>query len=78
MGSLSSRSTDGAAMPVISTLVEPHRVTRIFFDCRDASPDPADQQRIERAIERSVALAKERLARAEDNDPSEMLSLLAV
>jgi hypothetical protein len=73
MGSLSSRSTDGAAMPVISTLVEPHCVTRIFFDCRDASPDPADRQRIEQAIERSVALA-----RAEDNDPSEMLSLLAV
>jgi len=42
---------------VISTLVEPHRVTRIFFDCRDASPDPADRQRIEQAIERSVALA---------------------
>ena len=73
MGSLSSRSIDGAAVPVISTLVEPHRVTRIFVDCRDAPPDPADQQRIERAIERSVALA-----RAEDNDPSEMLSLLAV
>jgi hypothetical protein len=73
MGSLSSRSTDGAAMPVISTLVEPHCVTRIFFDCRDAPPDPADRQHIEQAIERSVALA-----RAEDNDPSEMHSLLAV
>jgi hypothetical protein len=69
MGSLSSRSTDGAAMPVISTLVEPHRVTRIFFDCSDAPLDTADQQRIERSIA---------LARAEDNDPSEMLSLLAV
>ena len=73
MGSLSSLSTDGAAMPVISTLVEPHRVTRIFFDCRDVAPDPADRLRIEQAIERSIALA-----RAEDNDPSEMLSLLAV
>jgi hypothetical protein len=60
-------------MPVISTLVEPHRVTRIFFDCRDAPPDPADQQRIEQAIERSFALA-----RAKDNAPSEMLWLLAV
>jgi hypothetical protein len=48
MGSLSSRSTDGAVVPVISTLVEPYRVTRIFFDCRDAPPGPADQQRIER------------------------------
>jgi hypothetical protein len=56
-------------MPVISTLVEPHRVTRIFFDCSDAPLDTADQQRIERSIA---------LARAEDNDPSEMLSLLAV
>jgi hypothetical protein len=73
MGSLSSRFTDSAAMPVISTLVEPDRVTRIFFDCRDTPPDPADQQRIEQAIERSVALA-----RAGDNDPSEMRSLLAV
>jgi hypothetical protein len=51
-------------MPVISTLVEPHRVTRIFFDCRDAPADPADQQRIEQAIQRSIGLA-----RAEDNDP---------
>ena len=73
MGSLASRFIDGAAMPVISTLAEPHRVTRIFFDCREAPGDPADQQRIEQAIERSFALA-----RAEDNDPSEMLSLLAV
>jgi hypothetical protein len=60
-------------MPVISTLVEPDRVTRIFFDCRDAPPDPADQQRIEQAIQRSVGLA-----RAEDNDPPETLWLLAV
>jgi hypothetical protein len=73
MGSLASRFTDGAPMPVISTLVEPERVTRIFFDCREAPGDSADQQRIEQAIERSFALA-----RAEDNDPSEMLWLLAV
>ena len=43
-------------MSVISTLIEPHRVTRVFFDCRDGTPDPQDQRRIERAIERSVAL----------------------
>ena len=43
-------------MSVISTLIEPHRVTRVFFDCRDGAPDPRDQRRIERAIERSVAL----------------------
>ena len=43
-------------MSVISTLIEPHRVTRVFFDCRDGAPDPQDQRRIERAIERSAAL----------------------
>jgi hypothetical protein len=41
---------------VISILIQPHRVTRVFFDCRDAAPDHADQRRIERAIERSNAL----------------------
>jgi hypothetical protein len=44
-------------MSVISTLIEPHRVTRVFFDCRDVAPDPANQRRIEQAIERSFALA---------------------
>ena len=43
-------------MSVISTLIEPHRVTRVFYDCRNAAPDPADQRRIEQAIERSIAL----------------------
>jgi hypothetical protein len=43
-------------MLVISTLIEPHRVTRVFFDCLDTAPNPADQQRIERAIEPSFAL----------------------
>jgi hypothetical protein len=42
-------------MAVISTLIEPHRVTRVFFDCRDGAPDPADQRRIKRAIERAIA-----------------------
>jgi hypothetical protein len=45
-------------MPLIATRIEPQRVTRIFLDCRDAPPDPADRLRIERAIEDSVALAK--------------------
>jgi hypothetical protein len=45
-------------MSVMATLIEPHRVTRVFFDCRDARPDPADRWRIEQAIERSVALAQ--------------------
>jgi hypothetical protein len=43
-------------MSVISTVIEPHRVTRVFFDCRDAAPDYADRRRIEQAIERSNAL----------------------
>jgi hypothetical protein len=43
---------------VISTLIEPHRVTRVFYDCRNAAPDPADQRRIEQAIERSIALPR--------------------
>ena len=43
-------------MSVIATLIEPHRVTRVFFDCRAVVPNPADLPRIERAIERSIAL----------------------
>jgi hypothetical protein len=43
-------------MSVIGTLIEPHRVTRIFFDCRNAAPDAADQRRIEEAIELSIVL----------------------
>jgi hypothetical protein len=39
-------------------VIEPHRVTRIFFDCRDVAPDPADQRRIEHSVERSFVLAE--------------------
>jgi hypothetical protein len=45
-------------MSLIATSIEPQRVTRIFLDCRDAPPDPADLLRIERAIEDSAALAR--------------------
>jgi hypothetical protein len=45
-------------MSVIATLIEPRRVTRVFFDCRDVAPEPADRQRIEKAIEQSIALAQ--------------------
>jgi hypothetical protein len=45
-------------MPMIATQIEPRRVTRIFFDCRDAVADPADQRRIERAIGASIALGQ--------------------
>ena len=45
-------------MSVIATLIEPRLVTRVFFDCRDAAPDPADRLAIERAIERSIALGE--------------------
>ena len=44
-------------MSVIATSIEPHRLTRIFLNCRDAPPEPADLQRIERAIEQSIAQA---------------------
>jgi hypothetical protein len=43
-------------MSVIATSIGPHRLTRIFLDCRDAPPDPADLRRIERAIQQSVAM----------------------
>jgi hypothetical protein len=58
-------------MSVISTLIEPRRVTRVFFDCRDLAPNPADQRRIEQAIKRSIALPQA------DDDTEESLSLAA-
>ena len=44
-------------MSVIDTSIEPHRVTRIFLDCRDAPPEPVDLRCIKRAIEQSIAMA---------------------
>jgi hypothetical protein len=44
-------------MALIATQIEPRRVGRIFFNCRNVAPDPADQRRIERAIKHSIALA---------------------
>jgi hypothetical protein len=43
-------------MSVIATSIGPHRLTRIFLDCRDAAPDPADLRRIEQAIAQSIAM----------------------
>jgi hypothetical protein len=43
-------------MSVIAISSGPHRLTRIFLDCRDAPPDPADLRRIERAIAQSIAM----------------------
>jgi hypothetical protein len=45
-------------MSVISTLIEPHRVTRVFFDCRAVVPNPADIRHVEQAIERSTVRAQ--------------------
>ena len=45
-------------MSVIAIQIEPHRATRVFFDCRSAAVDPLDQRRIEVAIENSIALAE--------------------
>jgi hypothetical protein len=50
-------------MSVITTLIEPHRVTRVFFDCRAVVPNPADLRRIEQAIERSIVRSEA------DDDP---------
>jgi hypothetical protein len=58
-------------MSVIAALIEPHRVTRVFFDCRDAAPDPSDQRRIQHAIEQSMALAQD------DSDVPEVVFLAA-
>jgi hypothetical protein len=44
-------------MSVIATSIEPHRVTRIFLDCRDAPPESVDLQCIKQAIEQSIAVA---------------------
>jgi hypothetical protein len=46
-------------MPMTETLIEARRVTRVFFDCRDADPAPDDQRRIARAIETAIALAQD-------------------
>ena len=45
-------------MSLIATTIEPRRVTRIFLDCGDSPPGPAELLRIERAIEESDALAQ--------------------
>jgi len=54
--SVSLQCTD-AAMPVIATSIEPHRVTRIFFDCRNVPPELLDLRRIEQSVEQSIAMA---------------------
>lgn len=58
-------------MSVIATLIEPRRVTRIFFDCRNADARPADRRRIEQAIEYSIAHGEG------DDDAEEILHLAA-
>ena len=54
-------------MSAIDVLIEPHRVTRVFFAYCDAGPNLADQRRIRQAIERSIAVAEA------DNDAQETL-----
>jgi hypothetical protein len=58
-------------MAVIDVVIKPHRMTRVFFDCRDEAPEPADQWRIEQGIAHSTALADA------DDDAQEMLLLAA-
>jgi hypothetical protein len=56
MGSPSSRSIE-VTVSVIAIQIEPHRVTRMFFDCCNDAADPLDQRHIELAIEHSIAHA---------------------
>ena len=58
-------------MSAIDIVIEPHRVTRVFFNCRDMAHDMADRRRIEQAIRGSIALAEA------DRDPPETLPLAA-
>ena len=53
---------------MIAIQIEPHRVTRMFFDCRNAAADPLDQRHIEVAMEHAIALAE-----AEDEAPEFLL-----
>ncbi len=46
-------------MSVIATGIEPRGVTRIFFDCRPADPDPRDEVRIADAIAQTAAKVSE-------------------
>jgi hypothetical protein len=45
-------------MSMINAVIRQHRATQVFFDCRDAAPDPADQRKIEQAIALSIALGE--------------------
>jgi hypothetical protein len=45
-------------MSMIDAVISQHRATRVFFDCRNSDPDPADQRRIEQAIALSIALGE--------------------
>ena len=54
-------------MSVIAIETEPHRVTRMFFDCCNAAADPVDQRRIEVAIKHSNAIAE-----PEDDAPGDV------
>lgn len=58
-------------MAVIATLTEPNRVTRVFFDCRNAATAASDQRQIQRAVEHSIALAQA------DEDVLETFSIAA-
>jgi hypothetical protein len=45
-------------MSLIATGIEPHGVTRIFFDYRPADSDHHDEMRIARAVEQAATLAE--------------------
>jgi hypothetical protein len=42
-------------MAVIDVAIQPEGLTRVWFDCRDAKPRPADEKRIQQAISHALA-----------------------
>ncbi len=48
-------------MALIATLIASRGVTRILFDCRDATPAPDDEQRIAATIVEAGEVSPDRL-----------------
>ncbi len=42
-------------MAVIDVVIQPDGCTRVWFDCRNARPRPADERRIEQALTHALA-----------------------
>jgi hypothetical protein len=62
-------------MCVIATLIEPGRVTRIFFDYRRGATDRDGEARIAREIARACAVDSEWLPHAKPRDDAPLAAL---